>query len=189
MESIYTQLREALDKLSVGYPEAEGHIEIKLLEKLFTEKEATLFIGMSPFLETSEEVAERLGRDNAGTDLLLEMMVEKGLLFRLRNEGSVRYAAVPYVPGIFEYQVKRMDKEFARLHEEYFELELSKSMQSIKTPILRTIPIRQSLMPDHTVAPYEDVLKIIEGQQNIAVAPCVCRTQTGLVDGRCQKSI
>jgi NAD-dependent dihydropyrimidine dehydrogenase PreA subunit len=39
------------------------------------------------------------------------------------------------------------------------------------------------------VAPYEDVLQILDNQETIAVAPCVCRTTTHLAGKDCEKPI
>ena len=51
----------------------------------------------------------------------MERMAKKGLLFRLRKDQTVRYGAVPYVVGIFEFQVKSLDRELALDMNEYFE--------------------------------------------------------------------
>ena len=101
----------------------------------------------------------------------------------------VRYSAVPYVVGIFEHQLGRMDEGFARDHEEYFETAFGKTIQAFKTPVLRTIPIKRQLVADYPVAPFEDVLQIIESQKKIAVAPCVCRTTKKMVGHECDKPV
>jgi Na+-translocating ferredoxin:NAD+ oxidoreductase RNF subunit RnfB len=82
-----------------------------------------------------------------------------------------------------------MDEEFARDHEEYFETAFGKTIQSFKTPVLRTIPISRQLVAEYPVAPFEDVLQIIENQKKIAIAPCVCRTTTKLAGKECDKPV
>ena len=189
MDHIYENLRAKLDELANGYPATESKIEIKLLKRLFTEEEAELYMQMSPFLEKPADTASRLGRDAAGLELVLERMAQKGHLFRKRQGERVRYAAVPYVVGIFEHQLGRMDEGFARDHEEYFETAFGKTIQSFKTPVLRTIPIHRQLVADYPVAPFEDVMQIIENQEKIAIAPCVCRTTKKLVGDECEKPV
>jgi electron transport complex protein RnfB len=189
MESIYEKLRARLDDLATGYPATESKIEIRLLERLFTEEEAELYLQLSPFLEKPQDVAKRLKRDVEELAPLLERMAQKGLLFRKRKGDRVRYSAVPYVVGIYEFQLGRIDEGFARDHEEYFETAFGKTIQSFKTPVLRTIPINQQLVADYPVAPFEDVLQIIEGQKKIAIAPCVCRTTKKLVGEECDKPV
>ncbi|MBW2483662.1 MAG: 4Fe-4S binding protein [Deltaproteobacteria bacterium] len=187
MENIYERLRARLDDLANGFPETESKVEIRLLKRLFTEEEAELYLQMSPFLEKPEDVAQRLNRHVEELAPVLEHMAQKGHLFRKRNGDRVRYSAVPYVVGIFEHQLKRMDEDFARDHEEYFETAFGKTIQAFKTPVLRTIPINRQLVAKNPVAPFEDVLQILENQTKIAIAPCVCRTTTKLAGKECDK--
>jgi hypothetical protein len=189
MSSVYDRLRARLDELAVGLPESEDKIEIKLLKRLFTETEAEFFVQLHPLLEAPDDVANRLERDPAEVAELMEQMAKKGLLFRKRNDDRVRYAAVPYVVGIFEFQVKSIDKELAKETEDYFEAVYGRVLQSYKTPVLRTIPINRQIVADWPIAPYEDVLQIIEGHEKILVAPCICRTTRKLTDHDCDKPV
>ena len=189
MDDIYEELRAKLDDLATGFPATESKIEIKLLKRLFTVEEAELYMQMSPFLEKPADTAKRLERDVAELEPVLERMAQKGHLFRKRQGERVRYSAVPYVVGIFEHQLGRMDEGFARDHEEYFEAVFGKTIQSFKTPVLRTIPINRQMVADYPVAPFEDVLQIIENQKKIAVAPCVCRTTKKLAGDECDKAV
>jgi len=187
MSDVYEQLRSRLDDLAVGFPETESKIEIRLLKQLFTEEEAGFFVLLHPMMESPADVAKRLKRNPDEVAELMEQMAKKGLLFRLRKNDRVRYAAVPYVVGIFEFQVKSMDKALARDNEDYFEKAFLQNLQSFKTPVLRTIPINRQIVADWPIAPYEDVLQIVENQEKIVITNCVCRTQTRLAGGDCDK--
>ena len=55
---VYYQLREQLDQYSVGFPATETGVEIKILEHLFTEEEAQMYLNLSMMLETPEAVAD-----------------------------------------------------------------------------------------------------------------------------------
>ncbi len=188
MTDTYEKLRARLDELATGYPQTESKVEIRLLKRLFTEPEAELYLQLSPLLESPQVVAGRLERNPDEVADMMEIMAGKGLLFRKRTGHSVRYAALPYVVGLFEFQLNRMDADFARDHEEYFETAFGRSIQSFKTPVMRTIPINRQLVAEYPVAPFEDVLGIMESQKKIAVAPCICRTTTALVGKGCDKS-
>ena len=189
MENIYERLRARLDDLATGYPATESKIEIRLLERLFTVEEAELYLQLSPLLQIPADVAEQLNRDSDEISAMMEFMAQKGLLFRKRKGAQTLYAAVPYVVGIFEFQLGKMDEDFARDHEEYFETAFGRTIQSFKTPVLRTVPINRQLVADYPVAPYEDVLQIIEKQEKIAVAPCICRSTKKLAGEECDKPI
>jgi Na+-translocating ferredoxin:NAD+ oxidoreductase subunit B len=183
---VYYDLREQMDQYSMGFPSTESGVELKILQKLFSEDEAHLFLNLSMMLETAEAVAGRLGQDPAEIAGLLERMFEKGLIFRLKKGDSLLYGAVPFVVGQFEYQLKGMDREFAELYDRYLLEALGKQGIAEMAP-LRTIPVNKSIDHSWQVTPYEDVKKIFQGREKIAVADCVCRTQRSLLDKGCEK--
>lgn len=187
-ESIYHDLREQLDQYSIGFPATESGVEIKLLKKLFTEDEAGMYLDLTLQLETPEAVAKRSGRDADETARLLETMAEKGLIFRLKRPDSVKYGAVPFVVGSWEFQLGSLDRELALLFEEYFTEVFGKKGIAIEPP-MRTIPVNKSISHSWEVAPYDDLRKILEDKERIAVANCICRVQKGLIGHECEKPL
>jgi Pyruvate/2-oxoacid:ferredoxin oxidoreductase delta subunit/predicted transcriptional regulator len=185
---VYYDLREQLDQYSVGFPSTESGVEMRILEKLFSEEEAELYLNLSMMLETPEAIAQRIGREPAAVAALLERMVDKGLLFRVKKGDSAKYAAVPFVVGSFEYQLKNMDREFAELFEQYH-LEGFGLKGIGETALMRPIPVNKSIDHSWPVMPYEDVKKLFEGKDKIAVANCICRVQQGLLEKGCDKPL
>lgn len=184
---VYTRLREQLDQYSVGYPATASGIELKILQRLFTEEEAALYLDMTMMLETPEEVAARTGADPADMARMLETMAAKGLLFRQRRPNEVRYAAVAFVIGSYEFQLKNLDRELAEMVEQYLEEGLLDFTPGKNILPLRTIPIQQSIPVSHPVAPYAQAREIIMQKDKIALADCICRVQQGLLDKGCDK--
>ena len=82
---------------------------------------AEFFLKLSPLLEAPEEVAKRLDRDPGETAELMERMAKKGVIFRQRKGKTARYGAVPYVPGIYDFQLGTMGRGFAQDMQDYFE--------------------------------------------------------------------
>ena len=189
MEDIYERLREKLDGLATGYPATEGGAEIRILKRLFTEEEAEFFLQLSPIPQTPEEVSERVGRAAGETAAFMEGMAKKGLLFRIRKGETVRYVAPPYIVGIFEFQINRMDRDLAIDMNEYFETALGKTVQTFKTPVMRTIPVNREVAVQWPIAPYEDALNILESQESMAIVPCICRTWMKHADQGCEKPV
>jgi len=189
MTDIYERLRDRLDDLATGYPPTEDKVEIRILKKLFNEDEAAFFLRLSPLPESPTDTAKRLGLDPSQTASRMEQMAKKGLLFRSRKGDSVRYAAVPYIIGIYEFQVNNLDREMAKDMDEYFEKSLGQTLQTFKTPVMRTIPISRDLVVKWPVAPYEDVLKILEEHETMAIVPCICRKVMKMSDKGCDKPI
>lgn len=186
-KEIYRRLQEQLDQYSIGFPATESGVELKILERLFTEEEAEMALRMSMALESPGEVAARLGKDPAQVGEILERMAGKGLLFRLRKGDEVKYCAIPFVVGIYEYQLKSLDEEFVKLSRQYMEEAFHKNFIAGTPPVLRTIPIKKTVVVSHNVAPYEDSREIVKGQKLIAVADCICRVERGMEGHECNK--
>lgn len=189
MENVYEKLRKRLDDLGTGYPETESRVEIRILKKLFTEDEAELFLKLSPLLESPQDVAKKLGLDPSETAERMEIMAKKGLIFRHKKENQSRYCAVPYVVGIYEFQLGTVDRDLSEDMNEYFDAAFGKTIQACKTPVMRTIPINREMVVSWPVSPYEDAMQIIESQKVIAVAPCICRTTSKRIGKGCDKPL
>jgi Na+-translocating ferredoxin:NAD+ oxidoreductase subunit B len=189
MEDLYEKVRERLDGMGTGFPKTETGVEMRILKKLFNDEEAEMFLHLRPLLEAPGQVAMRINRDPQKTADLMEQMASKGLIFRLRKGNQVRYAAVPFVVGIFEFQLNRKDRELVRDMEEFYEAAFGKTVQAFKTPVLRTIPINRGLVAQWPVAPYEDAMAIIDSKEVIAVAPCICRTWAKIDERGCDKPL
>lgn len=187
-ETVYDRLRDQLDQYSVGFPKTPSGVEMQILKKLFTEEEAEMYLKMSMMLEPPDAVAQRIGQDEESVAATLEQMAEKGLLFRVRGETSATYGAAPFVVGIYEYQVGRMDRELAQWVDTYME-EAFSSQASQEIVPMRTIPVQRSVEVSWPVAPYEDAKQIILSKDKLAVTRCICRIQKGLLDQACDKPV
>ncbi len=170
---IYYKLRDQIDQYSTGFATTESGVEIKILEKLFTEEEAEMYLNLTEDLQTAEDIAKKTNQSSAEVEALLKRMTEKGHTFPRfpKKEGEpFYYAAAPYVHGILEHQLKRMDKELAELFEEHFKA------GPITRPIpgLRTIPVEAAIDETLNIAPYDDAKAVIRKKERIAITNCVC---------------
>ncbi|MBN2299414.1 MAG: 4Fe-4S binding protein [Deltaproteobacteria bacterium] len=189
MEDLYKKLQIRLDEMATGYPATPTGVEIKLLKQLFTPEHAELFLDMSTTAETPQEVSKRTGRDMDETAQMLEDMALKGLLFRLREEGVPRYFAIPFIVGIYEFQINNLDKSMLKNISEYYLTGLGGSFHSLKTPHLRTIPINTEMVSKWPVASYDDAASIIARKDRIAIAPCLCRMAVRMYGKGCDHSL
>ncbi|NOY69940.1 MAG: 4Fe-4S dicluster domain-containing protein [Deltaproteobacteria bacterium] len=188
-EEIYNQLRQRMDDLGTGFPPTKNGVEIKILKKIFSPVDAEMFLMLSPMLEYPEKVAERLNLPAKETASHLEDMAKKGLLFRQKKGDQARYAAIPFVVGVFEFQLNRVDSELAADLNVYYEAALGKTFQSFATPVMRTIPINRELVSEWPIAAYEDAMNIVDDQKKIAVAPCICRATAKKAGQGCDKPL
>ncbi len=186
-ESIYRQLQQKLDGYSVGFPATESGVEIEILKSLFNEEDAKVFLAMSENLATADMIASGLGLSVEDVETQLTEMAEKGLLFRLIKPDSVKFASIPFIHGIFEFQVKNLDRKFAEMAGQYFEEAFDGTMQVGADFFLRTVPVNESIELSQNVAVFDDVVEIIKNTSKIVVTDCICRKRAETVDESCGK--
>ncbi len=183
-DRIYAALADHLNRLPAGFPATPNGVELRILKRLFTPEEAELAQLLSLRPERPEAVAARCGLDPAVLAEKLEAMARRGLIFRLRKGEEVRYMAAQFVIGIWEYHVNDLDPDLIRDVNEYLPYFFHPEHRG-STPQLRTIPISRSLTPEQAVMPYEQARRIIEEQDLIVVAPCICRKEHAMMGGGC----
>ena len=188
-ESIYRQLQQRLDLYSMGFPAAKSGIEIKILRYLFSEDNAIMFLALTHNLATTSSIATNLNRSEAEVSARLEEMTEKGLVFRVKKGDSARYAAIPFVHGLFEFQVKDIEPELVKMVDDYFDEAFDKTMLENAEYFLRTIPVNQSIDVTRQVATYDDAIEILKTKPCIVVTDCICRKRKVVINEGCGKTM
>lgn len=191
-DEIYHRVAKVLDALPNGFASTPDGLEIKLLKKVFTPDEAELFCDLKPGLETVAQIAQRTGRALDGLDAKLTSMAKRGELLGIDFGGTKLFAILPWVVGIYEYQVARMDREFCELAEEYmryfapqFFATQPHIMQTV--PIQRTLPIQTEILATQQALPYQQVSAIIENGKSFRVNECICKKERGILGAPCKK--
>lgn len=184
---IFRRLQEQLDQYSIGFPATESGVELRILKAMFTEDEAALFTEMTAELETAASVAHRLQRPAEEMSQRLEAMAAKGLLFRLREGKRVRYSAIPFIHGLLEFHVHRLEKETVKLVGQYIHEKLQHPMAELTGFFQRTVPVQRSVEVHHPIAPYDDACSILRNQEMIVVTDCACRKQRAMFGKGCGK--
>ena len=185
-EDVYGRLREFLDAMPAGYPATPTGVEIKILKKVFTPEQAELTMKLSQEPEEVQAIAARIGVEETELAQRLEEMALKGCIFRVRDGDKRLYQAYQFIVGIYEFQLKNLDREFCELFEEYLPF-LGMSMMPIKTKQLRVIPLESSVETTSAVAPYNKIRDLVREQEIIAVQQCMCRKEQGLLDKKCDR--
>jgi len=188
-QSIFRQLQERLDMYSMGFPATTSGIEIQILKYLFSDNDAEMFLALSPSLEEYQEIAKRLGKPEDVIFQHLEEMTDKGLIFRLKKNGAHKYGGIPFVHGIFEFQVKNLKPDFSKMVGDYFDEAFDKAMQANADSFLRVIPVNKSIDTTRNIASYDDAVEILKSKKNIVIADCICRKRTDVIDEGCGKHL
>ena len=188
-KDIFRKLQQRLDQYSMGFPATASGIEIKILEYLFSNEDAALFLALSPRLETGHSVAQRMGRSEQDITDHLEDMAERGLLFRSKKQDTIKYAAIPFVHGLFEFQVKNLQPDLADMVEQYSREGFDTAICQSADFFLRTVPVHQSVDITQQIANYDDALKILKEKEIIVVTDCICRKRKELIHQSCGKPL
>lgn len=186
-EKPYQSLAEHLDRLPGGFGTSDSGADLRLLRRLFTPEEAELAIHLKLDAEPAEAIAKRIQLPVGETTHRLNEMAEKGLILSVQSvDSSLLYQAAPFVVGIYEFQVNRMNQGFLQDLEDYFASRQPRSQPVQKSiPQMRTIPIEQSIDPPLEVLPYEQVIELINAHDRFAVAPCICRRRARMKGEGC----
>jgi H+/Na+-translocating ferredoxin:NAD+ oxidoreductase subunit B len=184
--NVYTRLRAFMDTLPAGFPATPSGVEIRILKKLFTPVQAELAMKLGKEAEEVQEIAKRIGMDEAKLGPQLEEMAQKGLIFRTRDKDRVAYQAFQFIVGVYEFQLNRLDEEFCKLYEEYLP-HIGTTIMALKTKQLRVIPVESAVEAAPTVAPYNRIRELVKGQEVISLMQCICRKERGLLGKPCAK--
>lgn len=187
MDDVYKRLALKLDELPNGYPETPSGVEIRILRKIFSPEDAEMALKMSPFPETVEALSQRLGIPLEQMQETLDSMVHKGQIGSAKMKDQQVYMLVPFVVGIFEFQLNRLDKELADLVEEYAP-DLMRTLGRTPPAIMRVVPINAQVHGKHEVHPYEDLKLTLEKAKSFQVMDCICRKESALQGHACKHS-
>ena len=187
----YRQLQQRLDDLPVGFPSTKSGVEIDLLKILFTPEEAKIASKLNFIPENLKKIHRRIKKMGMFITInelekVLDSMVQKGTISR--GEKEMTYGNSIYAPGIFDMQLKKLTKELVENHYKYMDEVLSNELIDKNVPpILRTIPVEDSLTPEHYVGSYDNIRSIIEYSDGpFAVMDCICRKSAALMGHPCK---
>jgi len=185
MTDLYKKLALHLDKMPAGFPATDSGVEVKILERLFTQEEAAIVLGLNMWPEPVPVIAQRLSMDTDSLSNTLMEISKKGLIFRTGKEDSPSYMAIQFVIGIWEFNLNRLNTDLIRDVNEYLPQYMKKSWVKHKTKQLRVIPVSKEVTVDLATMPYEIAEDIIAKQKKIVVSDCICRKEHDMVGQPC----
>jgi Na+-translocating ferredoxin:NAD+ oxidoreductase subunit B len=184
MPDVYARLADALDKLPHGFPATPDGIEIEILQRIFTPEDAAMALRLKPIPETARQVARRLRRPADEVTATLDAMCERGQIFSLWQRGRRYYGLAPFIVGIYEFQLERLDREMAELFERYAPT-LAATLGGAAPALARVIPVNRRIDARAEILPYDDLRAMLERCRSFRVADCICRKESALVGKPC----
>ncbi len=181
---IYEKLAQKLDSIPSGYPRTDTGIELRLLAKIFTPEEAALAVDLLPMPETVAQIVQRTGRDPAKTAEMLQNMIKKGQIMGFPMGQDYVFMLLPFIVGIYFFQVPFLDEELAKLFEKYYR-SWAKGSLTTNPSYHRVISVDKSIPLDFEIFPYERATTILKDAKSFGLYPCMCKLQKKFIDGGC----
>src|SRR4030042_4097213 len=172
----FNRLADALNRLPNSFPRTESNIEIALLKKIFLPEEAFLAGVLTGTPEPVSIIAQRAELSEEETLSRLKAMMNRGFVGGSASKGMFRLT--PFIVGIYESQLERMDHELAHLFEEYLDqggIEIMRPQPAIH----RAIPA-QSGVKTEWILPYDKLRELLLSCNTFRVRDCICRKQQDL---------
>ena len=166
-KDVFRKVQEQLDQYFVGMPATDSGVEIEILKDLFTESEAELFTYLTAELVSPKIIGKKSGKDVDETAEKLESMAKKGLAYRKRNADEFEYSAAPFMHGLIEFQLNRIEKPTAINTGKYLKKQMGENVSLTGGLFVRTVPVNQAIAAQLHVAPYDDGRLIL--QQEVVV--------------------
>jgi len=181
----YEQLQGILDAHPSGAPKSAAFDEI--LKILFTPEEAALAVRMSFAFRTVADLAKRAGLAEEDAGRLLEGMADKAIVQSRTKEGTASYALLPTIPGLFEFPFmkgggKPVHEKLGKLWHQYHHEALGSEFAGTDTPLMRVVPVQETIEEKGNVLPYERARSLVDGASYIAVTECAGRVSVGACD-------
>jgi ferredoxin len=176
----YVQLANALNLLPNSFPRTKSNIEITLLKKIFLPEEAKLAGQLAGTVEPVNIIAQRIGMSEEDTAAKLKSMMDRGFVWGDAGAGLFRLA--PFIVGIYESQLDRMDHELAHLIEEYFDQGGAEIMRP--QPALHRVIPAQGAVKTEWILPYDKLRELLISCNTFRVRDCICRKQQDLEETR-----
>jgi hypothetical protein len=151
---VYEQFADALGRLPSGFPRTASKVEIAILKKIFSPEEASLASQLSGHREPLDAIAESVGltAEEAGTRLMT--MAESGLVWFDQQARTPRFRLAPFIVGIYEAQLDRMDHELAHLVEDYLANGGAAGIMKPQPALHRVIPAQRAAKSEW-ILPYD----------------------------------
>lgn len=185
MNEIYSVLADKLNALPNGFPRTKSGVELKLLERIFSQDEAEFAVKLPGEFTFIEEIADQTGLTTREVRRNAMALVKRELAWFDKKDGKPRFRIAPFIVGIYEGFIEEMDHEFAHLFEQYLLEGAVQDIMGTDPAHLRVVPSHGTVKTDW-ILPYDDIRKLIENAKSFRNNKCICRKQQKLVGGECE---
>lgn len=184
-DPVYHKLASVLDTIPNGFPPVEDHTHLKILAKIFELDEANIASKLTLTGDTVEKISKKVDLSVDELTAKLELMVDKGQIRSVESKKGKKYGLMPFVVGIYEEQLHRLDRELAELVEHYFNINKGEELFTKKPALHRIIPVNIAIESKLNIHTYSEAQEIVNTAKSWGVRTCICRKQQALVNNPC----
>jgi formate hydrogenlyase subunit 6/NADH:ubiquinone oxidoreductase subunit I len=187
---VYEKLKDWLNKSWAVMPASEDLMP--LIRVRFSTEEAEFLTGF-PYRKTpTDELARMKGMDQKALEPILDDLASQGKIWKDQKNGKTRYGLNDLFFSVYRaaFWPGREDGDSMALAPPANNYILNGMMEGFSKADykgLRTIPIAETVHPNTTIKPYEDVVKLLDSFEYYTVSACPCRHRKNL-DPRNEKS-
>ncbi len=162
----------------------------KIFEALVNDDEAKVMLLASP-PATVEELAQKTGLSRDAVTAMMDSLFHRGLIFKAAKGGEKKFYRVKSIPQMHDSTslTPGISRQVLDLWKEYMQEEWpgygQMIMDFLPGPIMRVIPVNESIEPQSKILAYDDAVKIVENAKTLSVTNCSCR----VISGNCEKPL
>ncbi len=166
----------------------ESPLVPKIFEALVNNDEARVMLLASP-PATIEELAQKSGLTADAIAAMMDSLFHRGLIFKAFRGGEKKFYRVKSIPQMHDSTslTPGISRKVLDIWKEYMDKEWPeygrKIMDFMPGPIMRVIPVNESVEPQSKILAYDDAVKIVETAKALSVTNCSCR----VISGNCKK--
>jgi len=177
--------------MPVGFPATRSGVEIRILERLFSPRDAEIALELSAIPEPAAAIHKRLKHKLTLAELTaaLEDMASRGIILGFSTASGTRYSKMIFAIGIYERQVNRLTAELERDARQYSEEAFGEAFHRKGTTQMRIVPVNQAIPVERSVATYDSIRAFVEASPGpFAKMPCICRRGHDLMGEPCKQT-
>jgi NAD-dependent dihydropyrimidine dehydrogenase PreA subunit len=186
----YRRLQKHLNTMPVGFPRTFTGIELRLLQYLFSLREAQAALYLDYRFETLDSIYTRVDQKQFSKDefrALLDEMERRGSIFGMYTKKEKTYALHPLIVGVLEMQHWHLTAGLFLDIRKYVTQRYLTEYLTTPVPQMRVIPVGESITPDNTIATYDEIRDIVDqAEDKIGIIDCLCKKGKDLLGDPCK---
>lgn len=177
-EEIYRRFIEYMNNPVIEFTASE-HM-MPMIKSFITPEEAEFLTGFPFRAARLEDIAAMKEMDPAELLPKVKALCRKGLIYEAVRDDSTRYKLF-LAPEMFlritfwDGKDKEPKKSMAPHANKYYLDGWYDQLKPFPNPLLRAIPIYETVEDTRTFLPFEDIMKVIDSYEYYSVSHCACR--------------